>query len=373
MKYVLGLGLRINQKYKKNPTVRVFIDESLIDEYEIDSDETLSPPMIIERLCYWFFRIPKNNNIKTQPREIFFGQCPKHWKTYVIDDSIMKNSKKIRLVINNDDTNYTNGFMTNYTLLDLRHIFLLPCDFFKHFNSNAKNFFQNINPIIPKKYKGIANFGAYHGIKSQERGGSVKNILGYPYPFRYRWQSNSTQHGDFDSVGGSGVLTLDLCRKNNISTFETYENELTFHETYGHETYEDDNSYHMEKMLETYGCTQEEIIELVNKTPINNKKNYFMSRADELGLTPEEAAEHYDKMSGGAHADKFEGIQFTQAVNKARAAGMDKVKINDQEYTLKDALEIEQLQHALSSKSVIPAFPINKSFFGIVRHFDVDK
>ena len=371
MKYVLGLGLRINQKYKKNPTVRVFIDESLIDEYEIDSDEILSPPIIIERLCYWF-PIPKNNNIK-QPREIFFGQCPKHWKTYVIDDSIMKNSKKIRLVINNDDTNYTNGFMTNYTLLDLRHIFLLPCDFFKHFNSNAKNFFQNINPIIPKKYKGIAHVEAYHGIKSQEGWGSVKNILGYPYPFRYRWQSNSTQHGDFDSVGGSGVLTLDLCRKNNISTFETYENELTFHETYGHETYEDDNSYHMEKMLETYGCTQEEIIELVNKTPINNKKNYFMSRADELGLTPEEAAEHYDKMSGGAHAGQFEGIQFTQAVNKARAAGMDKVKIGDQEYTLKDALAMNLLQHVLSSKSVMPAFPINNCFFGIVRHFDVDK
>ena len=33
----------------------------------------------------------------------------------------------------------------------------------------------------------------------------------------------------------------------------------------------------------------------------------FMSHADELGLTPEEAAEHYEKKSGGAHAGKFEG------------------------------------------------------------------
>ena len=38
----------------------------------------------------------------------------------------------------------------------------------------------------------------------------------------------------------------------------------------------------------------------------NMSKDEFMSHADELGLTPEEAAEHYEKMSGGAHAGKFE-------------------------------------------------------------------
>ena len=45
-------------------------------------------------------------------------------------------------------------------------------------------------------------------------------------------------------------------------------------------------------------------------------------------------------MQGGAHAGKFEGNQFAQAVQKAKAAGMkagDKFKVGDQEYTLKDA------------------------------------
>ena len=76
-------------------------------------------------------------------------------------------------------------------------------------------------------------------------------------------------------------------------------------------------------------------------------KEEFMSKADELGLTPEEAAEHYEKMSGGAHAGKFEGNQFAQAVQKAKAAGMkagDKFKVGDQEYTLKDAIELAGLQ-----------------------------
>jgi hypothetical protein len=79
----------------------------------------------------------------------------------------------------------------------------------------------------------------------------------------------------------------------------------------------------------------------------NMTKDEFMSHADDLGLTPEEAAEHYEKMSGGAHAGKFEGNQFAQAVNKAKAAGMkagDKFKVGDDEYTLKDAIEMAGLQ-----------------------------
>ena len=38
----------------------------------------------------------------------------------------------------------------------------------------------------------------------------------------------------------------------------------------------------------------------------NMTKDKFMSNADELGLTPKEAAEYYEKMQGGAHAGKFE-------------------------------------------------------------------
>ena len=43
----------------------------------------------------------------------------------------------------------------------------------------------------------------------------------------------------------------------------------------------------------------------------------------------------------------FEGNAFAQAVQKAKAAGMkagDKFKVGDQEYTLKDAIEMAGLQ-----------------------------
>ena len=78
----------------------------------------------------------------------------------------------------------------------------------------------------------------------------------------------------------------------------------------------------------------------------NMTRDEFMSHADELGLTPEEAAEYYEKMQGGAYAGKFEGNEFAQAVQKAKAAGMksgDKFKVGDKEYTLKDAIELAGL------------------------------
>ena len=39
----------------------------------------------------------------------------------------------------------------------------------------------------------------------------------------------------------------------------------------------------------------------------NMTKDQFMGHADELGLTPEEAAEHYEKMQGGAHVQEDAG------------------------------------------------------------------
>ena len=49
---------------------------------------------------------------------------------------------------------------------------------------------------------------------------------------------------------------------------------------------------------------QEDAGEKIANMAQNMTKDQFMSHADELGLTPEEAAEHYAKMQGGAHVQE---------------------------------------------------------------------
>jgi len=91
-------------------------------------------------------------------------------------------------------------------------------------------------------------------------------------------------------------------------------------------------------------------IDLTNKgmfkTPDEEKeKKLDVSKADKMMNTTA-----YKKMKAGddRYADKTnEGNQFAQAVQKAKAAGMkagDKFKVGDDEYTLKDAIEMAGLQ-----------------------------
>jgi len=91
-------------------------------------------------------------------------------------------------------------------------------------------------------------------------------------------------------------------------------------------------------------------IDLTNKgmfkTPDEEKeKKLDVSKADKMLNTTA-----YKKMKAGTpgYTDKTnEGNQFAQAVQKAKAAGMkagDKFKVGDDEYTLKDAIEMAGLQ-----------------------------
>ena len=60
---------------------------------------------------------------------------------------------------------------------------------------------------------------------------------------------------------------------------------------------------------------QEDAGEKIANMAQNMTKDQFMGHADELGLTPEEAAEHYEKMQGGAHvqeAPKQSDIDYTK-------------------------------------------------------------
>jgi len=74
-------------------------------------------------------------------------------------------------------------------------------------------------------------------------------------------------------------------------------------------TYDDDGMSEIKKMPKGTGTMQgvkEDAGEKIANMAQNMSKDQFMSHADELGLSPEEAAEYYEKMQGGAHAGKFE-------------------------------------------------------------------
>ena len=73
--------------------------------------------------------------------------------------------------------------------------------------------------------------------------------------------------------------------------------------------YDDGGMTEIKKMPKDTGTmygVKEDAGEKIANMAQNMTKDEFMSNADELGLTPEEAAEYYEKMQGGAYAGKFE-------------------------------------------------------------------
>ena len=70
---------------------------------------------------------------------------------------------------------------------------------------------------------------------------------------------------------------------------------------------------------------QEDAGEKIANMAQNMTKDQFMSHADDLGLTPEEAAEHYEKMQGGAHVQEDDMRDMTISDLEAQLG-----KINDE-------------------------------------------
>ena len=259
MKYVLGVGFIVH-KYRKNPKVRIFADDLFIDEHEIDKHDSVENPITIDRLRYWFpdwqaqppwpsLEKMRNNGDKTMLRKIpETDQWPRQWKTYTLDETTLQNKTHIKLEIDNNDSDYTNGFMKRSTIMDMRHVFLLPVDLLDCYCSDARKFFAGLRKVLPPKYKGVGEVNTFQ---------KFLGYKGYPFPFKYKWHGVS-KNAHIPLIGGSGVLTLDLCKKNGIIMFDTHDEHLNHVITLDQSEF-GDCQYNIKSMMQAHGLTDDEI------------------------------------------------------------------------------------------------------------------
>ena len=183
MKYVLGL--LFEYKYYKNPAnIKIFSNNQLIDEIDLTEDieiKNMSGNMLLHKntpLYYWYkkwredwVRNPteqhytslylKNNLINTialkgrveegasdEARGHTFGkshgawsmdtkeiQIPSKMFIYTLDETVLQNSIKIE--ITNNNSNYTNGFMTKFSSFVFYDAFLIPTHYLDFKNYKA--------------------------------------------------------------------------------------------------------------------------------------------------------------------------------------------------------------------------------------------
>lgn len=200
MSHVLGIGFWCDV-YKKNPRVRVFFDGQFLEEYEITHDPVPE------------WGTSPNGRQSSPDRAIF--RYPEA-KLFAIEDHQLegKESIEIRVEVENDDNNYTNGFMTKYTSLLLKTFFFCPLELITN-REKAEPYVEKHMKWFAKPFSSTNNWHVFFNkYKSTDR------KVVYPFLTTFaKWSGREGQVVDniLDyTLGGSGVYTVKICKKHGI-------------------------------------------------------------------------------------------------------------------------------------------------------------
>jgi hypothetical protein len=167
MKYALGLLFEF--KYYKNPAnMKIFVDNQLIDDIDltedINSTINLSPATLCKTLpvykkrFYDALHVGMDYPIKF-PEKIFL---------YTLDETILQNS--IEIEITNNNTNYSNSFMTKWSSFTFTDIFLIPTYYL-----NLKNYITFYEKQLNERQLPNYNSAKHNNLKWPNENRIVKN------------------------------------------------------------------------------------------------------------------------------------------------------------------------------------------------------
>ena len=203
MKYLLGVGITV-KKYHKEPRFRLYLGERMIDEFTLDGTE--------------HFLLQKGKAVRFEG-----DMVPKCYRIYVIDTRDIEHLDKFTIDVNNNDSNYTNGFMTKSTLVNLYYCFLMPISYIMDLKNNQYNALcEKFKQIIPKKLKGQIDYIDNKHIMAKDR----LPIKGYPFPFETFWNGNSIGFDECGPIGGSGAYHVNIIKRSNVYLFDTADHQF---------------------------------------------------------------------------------------------------------------------------------------------------
>jgi hypothetical protein len=200
MKYLLVLGFCCDV-YRKKPRARIFVDDKLIDEFDVPHQKN-NLKIAIEN--YFLNRhtlkpFSKDNEFLNLKIKNFSSL-----QFYEIEIEQKKKQLKLRIDVENNDSNSTNGFMTKSTLLTFQLLYFFPYNIkiLSHLNTiRMKN-------IIGKNYAWYRrpNNNLFDIIyNSQWHGKNKQSFI-----------SSSTKVLSYHGIGGSGYMQCELVKKYGI-------------------------------------------------------------------------------------------------------------------------------------------------------------
>jgi len=143
MDVTLCLGFLCNV-YKISPTIRVFIENFFVDEFEAKNNISKKEIDLISKNYNDFTYINPNRISHCLDPKVIMQDGPFEknvtFMFYNIKNLKQRNEKELKVLISikNSDSNYNNGFITKSTMFSIPFIFVIPTKIFK----NCSLFYQ---------------------------------------------------------------------------------------------------------------------------------------------------------------------------------------------------------------------------------------
>ena len=136
MKYYLIIGYQLLEKHKEFPTVNVSINDTLIDNFLCDNEESVSLESVANE-CHTMLG-PTYKRTKNSTMTNTYS-TPSKLQIYEIDSDTFNNHDDVlKIEVTKNYSDYTNGFLNKRSLAGFNPIFLIPKDLLHNQNSMHK-------------------------------------------------------------------------------------------------------------------------------------------------------------------------------------------------------------------------------------------
>ena len=123
MKYNLIVGYQLLEKHLNFPTIRVYLNGRMIDEFEANNENSLDISLVYNEIVR-YQQLTRRNSVKKNITLTY--STPSKFKMYELDSELFTNKGSLTFEIINNRSDYNNGFIKNRSMLLLSPVFLVP-------------------------------------------------------------------------------------------------------------------------------------------------------------------------------------------------------------------------------------------------------
>jgi hypothetical protein len=199
--------------YKKPPTVRIYVDNFFIDEFELTDSMPKNKVTDFINVINSFRKTDSRRFVSELDPTLYLDKTDinKNIKIMFFNmKNLNFNNKKscnLKIEVKNNDTNYNNGFISNSTLVSLPIVFITSTKILENF----KNFFMKYDKMYKKRQK------IYNDINAIKNFYKTKQNFLSPFTPQslYFYQEQSKRKISSYFFGGNGEFIFTFYKKYN--------------------------------------------------------------------------------------------------------------------------------------------------------------